>query len=105
MTVRVKVSERALRTHLRTTAEPQAALDRGVAMLKDRAEQYAPDKTGYFRRRFRTRKFPLSRRLYNTDWFGHLVEFGSINNPAYSPMRRAARSLGFKFKAGTDGKR
>lgn len=28
-----------------------------------------------------------------TDPFGHLVEFGSINNPPYAPLRRAVRAV------------
>lgn len=27
-------------------------------------------------------------RVYSTDHFWHIIEFGSINNPAYAPLRR-----------------
>lgn len=38
--------------------------------------------------------------VYSTDIAAHIVEYGSINNPAYSPFRRAAASLGLKLKGG-----
>jgi hypothetical protein len=30
----------------------------------------------------------------STDFAAHLVEFGSMNNPPYAPLRRAPRNLG-----------
>lgn len=38
--------------------------------------------------------------VYSTDWFAHGVEYGSINNPAYAPFRRAVASLGLALKGG-----
>lgn len=38
--------------------------------------------------------------VLNTDHGGHLYEWGSINTPAYAPMRRAVRAVGLKFAAG-----
>lgn len=40
---------------------------------------------------------------YTTDPFGHLVEFGSINNPAYAPLRRAALRLGLRTRLAPKG--
>lgn len=36
---------------------------------------------------------------FNTHPFFHLAEFGSRNNPAYAPLRRAVISLGMLFGA------
>lgn len=34
-----------------------------------------------------------------TRWrLGHIIEFGSVNNPAYAPLRRAARQTGLRFE-------
>jgi hypothetical protein len=34
-----------------------------------------------------------------TRWsFGHLIEWGSINNPPQAPLRKAVSSLGLKFE-------
>lgn len=38
--------------------------------------------------------------IFSRDWFAHGIEFGSINNPAYAPFRRAAAALGLKLKGG-----
>lgn len=40
--------------------------------------------------------------VYSTDFAAHIVEYGSINNPAYSPFRRAAAALGLHLKGGGD---
>ncbi len=38
--------------------------------------------------------------VHSTDWFAHGIEYGSINNPAYAPFRRAVAALGLKLKGG-----
>lgn len=36
-----------------------------------------------------------------TRWkLAHIIEFGSINNPAYAPLRKAAIRTGMRFEAG-----
>lgn len=32
-----------------------------------------------------------------TDFAGHLIEWGSANNPVYAPLRRGARAAGFRL--------
>lgn len=34
----------------------------------------------------------------NTNYGGHLEEFGSVNNPPYAPLRRGARAVGLKLR-------
>lgn len=88
---RAVVNQQALRAALRVNPEAQAALDLTITALKDAAEAESPVQTSYFQDRFRTSRYPLSRRLRNVDPFAHLVEYGSIHNLVYAPMRRAAR--------------
>lgn len=38
--------------------------------------------------------------VYSTDFAAHIVEYGSINNPAYAPFRRACAALGLTLKGG-----
>lgn len=38
-------------------------------------------------------------RVGNTDPFFHLIEFGSINNPAYAPLRRGVLTAGLRLIA------
>lgn len=36
--------------------------------------------------------------LTNRDHGGHLMEWGSINNPPHAPMRRGVRAAGLRFR-------
>jgi hypothetical protein len=36
-------------------------------------------------------------RVVNTDHGGHLIEWGSVNNPPYAPLRRAVHSVGLRL--------
>lgn len=38
--------------------------------------------------------------VFSRDWFAHGIEFGSINNVAYAPFRRAVASLGLRLEGG-----
>lgn len=58
------------------------------------AERAAPERSGNYRRSLRVAVDGLQVRAETTDPFGHLVEFGSVNNPPYSPLRRGAAEVG-----------
>jgi len=53
-----------------------------------------PHETGYFDRRVRARRS----RVVLLDPFWHLIEYGSVNNPAYAPVRRSVRAVGLRFE-------
>jgi hypothetical protein len=36
-------------------------------------------------------------RVINTDHAGHLLEWGSVNNPAHAPLRRGVLAAGFRL--------
>jgi hypothetical protein len=36
--------------------------------------------------------------VLNTDYGGHLMEWGSVNNPPHAPLRRAVRAAGLSLK-------
>lgn len=38
--------------------------------------------------------------VFSTDIAAHIIEFGSINNPAYAPFRRAASAVGLRLRGG-----
>lgn len=40
---------------------------------------------------------------YTTDIAGHLAEWGSINNPAYAPLRRGAERVGLRTRLAAKG--
>jgi hypothetical protein len=53
----------------------------------------APNETGYYKRRVRA----VGKKIVAFDWAWHLIEFGSVNNPAYGPLRRGAIAAGLRF--------
>jgi hypothetical protein len=61
-----------------------------------RARKFLPS-SGYFKRHFELRRFRGGWRVWNTDPFAHLVEWGSVNNVAYAPIRRAIRTSGLRY--------
>lgn len=40
---------------------------------------------------------------YTDDFAGHLAEWGSVNNPAYAPLRRGAERVGLRTKLAPKG--
>lgn len=49
--------------------------------------------TGYYIRKIT----PLGGRVWLRDNFWHLVEYGSVNNPPYAPVRRGVLLAGMRF--------
>lgn len=49
--------------------------------------------TGYYARHVRV----IGNSVVSTDPFGHLVEFGSVNNVAYAPLRRGVLAAGLRL--------
>jgi hypothetical protein len=41
--------------------------------------------------------------VVNTDYAGHLMEWGGRNNPAHAPLRRAVRAAGLHFTESPKG--
>jgi hypothetical protein len=60
--------------------------------------------SGYFVRHFRVRKYRYWYRLQNDDPFAHLVEWGSVNNPTYAPIRRAIRASRLRYIPNPDSR-
>ena len=86
-------------------ADPKAAalVSGGAASVAKTAAEIVPKNTGdasrsYHYRRARRTATGLVATAYTSDPFGHLVEWGSVHNPAYAPLRRAAERLGFRVK-------
>lgn len=53
----------------------------------------SPRKTGYYVRRVKA----WGTRVVAGDRFWHIVEFGSVNNPPYAPLRRGMRAAGIRL--------
>lgn len=63
--------------------------DDGAAAVR----RAAPVRTGYYRHHVKA----IGTRIRTLDVFWHLVEFGSVNNPPYAPLRRGLRAAGFRL--------
>lgn len=106
---RVSVDRAAITKYFATDPGAQAALRVVAEQYKGVVEEASPVGTsapwgkfggvhGYFKRRFHVRGFRGGFRVYNRDAFAHLVEYGSVNNPAYAPFRRALRTFSGRSK-------
>jgi len=76
-------------------AQPQhekgmRTITKGVAKA---VRNVAPERTGYYKRRVKADGTKVRAR----DVFWHLVEFGSIRNPPYGPLRRGVIAAGLRF--------
>lgn len=67
-------------------------VEQATKAVKRNVSQSAPRATGYYARRIVSGVVPTDDgwvgRVGSEDPFWHLVEFGSVNNPAYAPLRR-----------------
>lgn len=106
MATRVVINQPALGLFFRESAGAQAALAVTAEAYKNAVEEASPTGTslsypwrrpirhGWFKRSLVARKFRHYWRVESTDPFAWLVEYGSGNNPPYSPFRRCLRRFG-----------
>lgn len=78
---------------VRSQAEHQKGMHSITKGVARHVRAVAPHKTGYYKRKVSVR----GTRIRTLDVFWHLVEFGSVNNPAYSPLRRGVRAAGLRL--------
>lgn len=72
----------------------QAVRRAAARAIKQNAEAIAPHGSGTYADSIEAD----DSRVWTTDPAGHIVEFGSINNPAYAPLRRGARAAGLRLE-------
>lgn len=83
----------AFEREFRATPEFDAFLAKTTKKTAVAVRAAAPDQTGYYRRRVRAR----GTSIVASDWGWHLVEFGSINNRAFAPLRSGVIAAGLRF--------
>ena len=77
----------------------QDLLREAAEAVEDEARRNSPlgdDFVGYYGR-FATRVGRLSATVGNTDIAAHLIEYGSVNNPPYAPLRRGVSAAALRF--------
>jgi hypothetical protein len=72
----------------------QKAMRAKTAVARQAILAVAPDRTGYYKKKIRQR----GTTVIAADPFWHLVEFGSVNNPPYAPLRRGVIAAGLRFE-------
>ena len=82
--------DRELRRQAEMIAARMDAAEQVVRATKD----VAPVNSGQYVDRLRAVTDGADVRAESYDPAAHLVEFGSINNPAYAPLRRGAQQVG-----------
>ena len=73
--------------------EYRAGMNEAAEAVKAAAERNTPRGTG----RTADSYVVEGNVVGNTDPFFHLTEFGSVNNPAYAPLRRGVRQAGLRL--------
>lgn len=74
-------------------ADVRGELDKVAAKIAERAGQIAPVGTGGYQGSLRSTSDDRGVVAETTDVAGHIIESGSVNNPAYAPLRSAAAEL------------
>jgi hypothetical protein len=117
MANRVVINQAALNTFFRTEPGPTAALRNRAVAVRESVIEAAPKgvslswpkkkpgepwirrpmRHGRFKESVKLRKFRNFWRVTAHDEFARMIEFGTVNNPAYSPFRRTVRNFGGKL--------
>ena len=66
--------------------------------VKDAARDVAPERTGAYKDSLAVSQDGMRTAVITTDFAGHIIEFGSRNNPAYAPLRAGARKAGLRLE-------
>jgi hypothetical protein len=87
----------AFAAELAASPTMQTALSAAAVVIAGEIRRAAPigqgPDAGHYKRSIRS-KGPV---VYSTDPFAHLVEWGSVNNPAYAPLRRGVLAAGLRL--------
>jgi hypothetical protein len=71
----------------------QRGIRKRTKEIAEVVQAVSPRHTGYYKRHVKAK----GDRIVAGDPFWHIVEFGSVNNPAYAPLRRGMRAAGIRF--------
>jgi hypothetical protein len=111
MATRIVVNDGTLNQFLRNDPTMQEALGKVAVAIEESAQRIAPYgksrswpmgrpmRHGWYKAAFVVRKVAGGWQVWNEDPFAHLVEWGSVKNPTYAPIRSGISSLGLKLRA------
>lgn len=70
-----------------------------AARIAEEVRAIGPDQSGYFVKHVGWQTYGDRVVVQTTDFAGNVIEFGSVNNPPYAPMRRAISALGLRLES------
>lgn len=82
-----------LEQEIKETPEYAAAMAEAAEFAAPAVRAVAPHVTGAYHGSIQV----TENRIETTDPFGHLIEFGSVHNPPYAPLRNGVRNAGFRL--------
>lgn len=80
------------------TTEYQQGMRTITSTAAGHVKDAAPVKSGTYRSKIRTFSDGARTGIAAHDIASHLIEFGSVKNPAYAPMRRGVRAAGLRLE-------
>lgn len=90
-------SNPAYTEQLRATRAYQAALYGEAQNLAAGIRETAPVATGAYRKSIKAIRTGAIINVGTTDSAGHIIEWGSVQQPAQAPIRRGLRAMGARF--------
>lgn len=100
MSNRVQVDPEALRRQIERTPEFDDARRNLAEAIVERAKGFAPVLTGRFRDSLEVLEDGDVIAAGSKDHDANVIENGSVDTPAFAPLRRGARSLGVRVEDG-----
>lgn len=91
------VSNPRFESEMKRTAGHRKAMFSGANQIASKGRLLAPRRTGFYGRRFKVGIEDGEVAIGNADPFAFLIEYGSVNNPPFAPIRRAVRAAGFRL--------
>lgn len=82
-----------LEAELAASPEYQAGMQQITRIVAATVQDQAPNVTGYYEGHIAAE----GTQIVASDFAWHLVEFGSVNNPPYAPLRRGVIAAGLRF--------
>lgn len=82
----------------RESREYQAGLAAAAKPAADLAKTFAPVKTGSYRDGIRVTIDRDQVRIDAMDWKSGFIEFGTVDTPIFSPLRRGVRAAGLRLE-------
>lgn len=80
--------------------EVRLEIERQAGHAASKVEAVAPRDTGDYAESIETFSDGRTVGVTSTDFAAHIIEWGSVNNPPFAPLRRGVQAAGFRLRGG-----